>query len=365
MNTMAVAVGRAPLLQVGRTFVHPAFDFLVIGGLLTVPIALWTALAGNSASAFLGVTFPVLLLLCNQAHFAASTVRLYTKAHTRQELPFLTLGFPLVTFAVTSAFVGFADQIGSHLHALYLTWSPYHYASQTFGLAMMYCHRSGCRLDRSEWRTLRAVCMLPFLHALLSGAPLGNGLGWMVSYPDLVANPAVFRTMRILHATFTWTSLGAPIVFFAWIAYRSRSSFSSAPGAEGGDRPGLPLLSLALMLSNAAWWVLFSYWDALLWATVLHGLQYLGIMSIFYSEDALRRPGNRHGRAYHVVALLATCIVLGYGLFQCWPRAYMLAGFGQVESAYMVVAAINIHHFIVDRFIWRIRKDRNYQTVVS
>ena len=363
MSTMAVAVGRTPRLQLGRTFVHPAFDLLVIGGLLTVPIALWTALAGKSASAFLGLTFPVLLLLCNQAHFAASTVRLYTKPHTRQELPFLTMGVPLVTFAVTSVFVGFADQIGSHLHALYLTWSPYHYAAQTFGLATMYCHRSGCRLDRTEWQTLRAVCMLPFLHAFLSGAPLGTGLGWLVSYPDLVAKPSVFAAMTAAHTTLTWVSLGAPLAFFAWIAYRSRSL--PAPAKDGVGRPALPLLSLALMLSNAAWWVLFSYWDALLWATVLHGLQYLGIMSIFYSEDALHRPGNTHGRAYHVAALLATCIALGYGLFQCWPRAYMLVGFGQVESAYMVVAAINIHHFIVDRYIWRIRKDRNYQTVVS
>jgi hypothetical protein len=153
----------------------------------------------------------------------------------------------------------------------------------------------------------------------------------------------------------TWTSLLAPLVLFALIALRSR----------GTGRAPLPLISVVLMLSNAAWWVLFTYWDAVLWATVLHGLQYLGLMAIFYSEDALRGAGNRHGRAYHVAVLLGVCIALGYGLFQCWPRAYMLLGFGQVESMFMVVAAINVHHFIVDRYIWRIRKDQNYRTVVA
>jgi len=28
-----------------------------------------------------------------------------------------------------------------------------------------------------------------------------------------------------------------------------------------------------------------------------------------------------------------------------------------------VIAAINVHHFIVDAFIWRLRKDSNYAVV--
>jgi hypothetical protein len=45
--------------------------------------------------------------------------------------------------------------------------------------------------------------------------------------------------------------------------------------------------------------------------------------------------------------------------------AYMLAGFGEVESTLMVLAAINAPHFIVDRYVWRIRKDPTYSTVVA
>ena len=37
----------------------------------------------------------------------------------------------------------FPERLGTQLHSLYLTWSPYHYAAQAYGLAVMYCYRSG------------------------------------------------------------------------------------------------------------------------------------------------------------------------------------------------------------------------------
>ena len=43
----------------------------------------------------------------------------------------------------------------------------------------------------------------------------------------------------------------------------------------------------------------------------------------------------------------------------------MWAGFGKVESMYMVMAAINIHHFMVDAHIWKICRGPNYRTVVA
>ncbi len=49
-------------------------------------------------------------------------------------------------------------------------------------------------------------------------------------------------------------------------------------------------------------------------------------------------------------------VLLGYALFRCLPFAYEAIGFGYAESSLLIVAAINIHHFIVDAFIWKVRK---------
>jgi hypothetical protein len=41
-------------------------------------------------------------------------------------------------------------------------------------------------------------------------------------------------------------------------------------------------------------------------------------------------------------------------------------GFGPAESVLLVVAVINIHHFIVDAYIWKLRPgDSNRQVVVA
>jgi hypothetical protein len=54
---------------------------------------------------------------------------------------------------------------------------------------------------------------------------------------------------------------------------------------------------------------------------------------------------------------------LAWALFSVWPYAYVLLGFGLAESVLLTVATINVHRFIVDAYIWRLRGDSNYQVV--
>src|SRR5262249_30162845 len=145
----ATAVAAAPVVpwRVGRTFLHPAFDVLVIGGGLSLVLtACLQTGALSPATAALGLSLPLLIFTSNLAHFASSTVRLYTKPDAYESHRFLTMGLPLVTMGVLALAVWQPEAVGRHLQALYLTWSPYHYAAQAYGVAMMYCYRSGCAL---------------------------------------------------------------------------------------------------------------------------------------------------------------------------------------------------------------------------
>jgi hypothetical protein len=289
-----------------------------------------------------------LVLASNSAHFASSTVRLYTKPGTYESLPFLTRAFPLLTLAALTLCVMQASLLGPHLQALYLTWSPFHYAAQAYGLAVMYSYRSGCRLDRIDKRLLWWVSMLPFFYNFLAGQRVG--LDWLAP-AWILAAPPLRSALSMTCATPAVAAFVAPVLLFGKLW-------------RGASRP-LPLISVLVLVSNAVWWFVLSPLDAFIWATIFHGLQYLAVVQIFHLRDQMSRPGNRHGRGYHLFSFYGASLLLGYGLFHCLPLAYVLAGFGLVESTLLVAATINIHHFIVDAFIWRLGQGDGNRKIVE
>jgi hypothetical protein len=365
---MQIASASTGVITIGRPFVSPAFDLMLIGGGLTYPLALWLLWDGSSAATSIALAIPVVALLVNQAHFAASTVRLYTKPGAFQSLPFLSMVLPLVTLVAVTAFVFLAGSWGRHLWALSLTWSPYHYAAQAFGLSSMYCIRSGCPLSDAERRFLRWACLMPFFKGFLGGTGAGYGLGWFVPAADLVATPGAALAFTLASRILDVLIFAMPLALFVHLARRARAPRSGAndgAGSKDAGRAAMPLVSLLVVLSNGMWFVFFDFYNAFVWATVFHGIQYLAIVGIFHVRDQRKAPERSRGGLTQVAIFYGICVVLGYALFQCWPYGYVLAGFGTVESTLMVIAAINVHHFIVDGFIWRIRKDPNYQTVIS
>lgn len=332
----------------GRSFVHPLFDYLLIGGglsLIFFAIVLASPQRGDLIDAAM---IPYFALLSNSAHFAASTVRLYTKPGTYEALPFLTMAFPLVTLLLVVACLWWAGSIGPHLQALYLTWSPFHYAAQAYGLAVVYAYRSGCKLLATDKKLLWWAAMLPFFYAFVNDQ--GSGLHWLL--PDTVlGNPRYFAVQTLLVRALPILGLVGAVLLL-WKVARS------------GSGP-LPIISMLMLVSNVVWWC-FVPQQAFVWATIFHGIQYLAIVTIFHVQDQMARPENRRSRLYHVAWFYGVCLVLGYLLFSCLPWGFVAAGFGVVESIVLVVAAINIHHFIVDAYIWRLKKgDGNRQIVES
>src|SRR5438552_15134486 len=101
MDGVAVSVAPSSTFRLGKMFVSPAFDYLLIGGLLS-----WVA---GGILYWGGFNFPDndrflwwAILVSNCAYFAASTVRLYTKPGALQTWRFLTLGFPGIAVALVT-----------------------------------------------------------------------------------------------------------------------------------------------------------------------------------------------------------------------------------------------------------------------
>ena len=349
MSAPAVAVavpGRGLGFSVGKPFVHPLFDLLVIGGGVSLLFAAALRLAGP-LDLPPGALWTVILLV-NSAHFGASTVRLYSRKDSLRTMPFLTMGLPLAALAVLAVALFYPAAVGRHLLALYFTWSPYHYAAQAYGLAVMYAYRSGSSLSLGEKRLLRAACLVPFAYAFVTAR--GAGIEWLV--PSTALNdgpwtPARNTALDVL----AFLSFAAPVLLVVrGLLVRSAR---------------LPLISIVAMVANATWWVSFNYWDAFVWATIFHGLQYLAIALVFHVRERQREPGAPAEWWKHALFFYACSLGLGYALFQVWPHAGPLVGFAYAQTLLMVVAIINIHHFVVDAFVWRLRKDPNYKVVAA
>lgn len=336
----AGASGGAPrgATLLGRSFVHPLFDYALIGGGLSLVIAAIAVRNPGFTTALGFGTLAYLILFSNSAHFAASTVRLYTKPGAFETWPRLTMIVPLVSLAALAGCLMLPASIAHHAFALTLTWSPYHYAAQAYGLAVLYAYRSGCQLGTADKRLLWWTSLLPFVFVVVSGTEIG--LDWLVPAAVLSAGP-VDATLRFLSHALPWAGIAAITLLFVK-TWRS-------PGGP------LPLISVLVLVTNAVWWFVLDPIGAFTWATIFHGVQYLAIAAIFHAREQVAREGNHRGVLHHVLWFYGASLLLGYGLFYCLPWGFTAAGFGLLQSVALVVAAINIHHFVVDAFIWRLR----------
>jgi hypothetical protein len=346
--------------------VHPVFDYMLIGGGLSLIVtAIVLRQPWLSQIELVGRPVAYLILLTNSAHFAASSIRLYTKPGTRESLPFLTMAFPLVVFAVLTLCFYQVERLGQHLASLYLTWSPYHYAAQAYGIAVIYSMRSGCSLSARNKQLLWWVSMLPFFHNFISGPQVG--VHWLAP-AGLISQPTV-------NFWLTQATLVLPILaLLLTAAYFVR--------VWRTEQVPMPVIAILAVVANGIWFFALSQ-RGFVWATIFHGLQYLAIVVIFHVKDQLNavqrgKAGSQDGSAssvrrraqshwlYHALWFYGMCILLAYALFSCLPLAYVAVGFGMIESVLLVTATINIHHFIVDAYIWRLKKtDRNRGIVVA
>lgn len=349
---MSVAGASAP----SRTaLVHPVYDTMLIGGGLSLVAFVFIAASGVTLLGGGGegedvARLALIVFFANSAHFASSTVRLYTKRDSFADHPFLTMVFPLVCIAILGLCLVYPEALGRHLWALYLTWSPFHYSAQAFGIASLYSRRAGCTLDPLQRRWLRAVCLLPFFYAFL-GTGQAMGLAWLVPQEWILSVPFLPKAINVARWALALATFAMPILLYASLA-RGR-------GAR------MPLIGLLAILANGVWWIGFPRLEAFAWATIFHGVQYLALVVVFHAKERTALPDNTRSPLFHAAAFYGVSLVLAYALFQVWPYMTWELGFGWAESMILVVATINVHHFIVDAYIWRFRPSDSNRRVIE
>jgi len=334
----------------GQPFFSYLVDALFLCGAFSLPVVLLGLVMPGPLHAEGLASHLVLPALANFAHFAASTVRLYTKPGTTASHPFVAWTLPLVFLGAVVAGMLAPGTVGNHFNALYLTWSPYHYAAQAYGLALLYCYRSQVRLTAGEKRALWWICMLPFLRTMLNlhdtsivdTMGVDAGIRWLV--------PGSVLQLSAVTSLLSWAvTVLAPLAFIVPLVFALYG------------RTRLPVLALVLILFNALWLVAFSQLIGATLATVAHSIQYLFIVTWVHTADSTRTVDPSRGPLYHALSFYALSVVGGLALFFVAPvvigttAGLMGLPVDAPQCVLMVSVAINLHHFIVDGYIWRSR----------
>jgi len=155
MQPISLSSGRSVALRSGRWLYGRGLDLWIgcgVGYLALVPVLFGYGLASGVQAWSTGIT-KALTIGINAPHYGATVLRVYAHAADRARYRFFAI---YVTLAVAIAFA-----VGTHswwvasiLITLYATWSPWHFAGQNYGIAVMFLRRRGIGVDAGTKRLL-------------------------------------------------------------------------------------------------------------------------------------------------------------------------------------------------------------------
>jgi hypothetical protein len=258
---------------------------------------------------------------------------------------------------------------------LYLLWSPWHYSGQNYGLMLMFLGRRGISTPPPLKRLIRASFLLSFLIVIVQL----NGVSPTANYA-----PAVQAASSSPNAPlYTQLSLGIPagvqsVLFFGLVAaYLGTLGVAGvALFRRGSIRDLLP--ALAIVATQSLWFSLpaiarqanlsfglvpldadfavytFNYIAA------AHGIQYVWVTLYFHRKT---HAGSRMSFFYGK-SMLAGQLLWGLPALVFAP--IMIGSFSySADVALLVASTVNLHHFVLDGAIWRLRDDRVGRVLVK
>jgi hypothetical protein len=320
-------------------------DALLLGPGATVLVsavfaALWASGRPGAAAAL--ATWLSLLVL--GPHYAATYRRAYGSLEVLRAHPVVTLLVPVLVVAGAAAAVA-SPRFAPFYFLAYVGWSGYHYSGQSLGVAMLFPLRQKARLDAREKRLL--------------ALPLYGS--WILSLLGLMRVGTDARNSAYSIVTKTFTPWDLPTGMLVALVLPLLASFAGiALVARERHRRGVPLpaLTIAVVATQVIWFVagLFHPFFNIVLVPVFHSLQYLALTSWHYTR------GERRVLPFglYVATVLVLGLVINPGLLMMFvpsgsaPRTLTIAA--------AVISAINLHHFLLDGRIWRMRERRVAQT---
>lgn len=304
---------------------------------------------------------PFLTVLIGAPHYGATLLRVYERREDRRAYAFFSVW---ATAVLAALFVASTRSVwlGSLVLTVYITWSPWHYTGQNYGLAVMFLRRRGVPLDDLTKRFVYASFVLSYAVTFLAIHSQAPGADY--TPPLYIADSYRVISLGIP----SWA--GDPLFFGALVGYVVTLLVAIARLTR---RASLSALAPALMLATtqALWFSIpvamrrFGLFSSLepfapqyagwyfFWAALGHSIQYIWVTS-YFARNATGFPGLP---PYLAKALFAGTAIWGLPALLFAPgvlgRIPYDAGLGA-----LVASVVNLHHFVLDGAIWKLRDGR-------
>ena len=301
---------------------------------------------------------PILMMLFGVPHHGATLLRVYESRRDRRAYAFFAVWASLLVWGAFVVGV-YNALVGSLVLTLFLTWSPWHYTGQNYGIAVMFLRRNGVELPSHVKRWLYASFILSYILTVVVMHHGGTGASYSAVPYDVTGYN--FLSLRIPYSQTIFLVVGTAylvtIVVSAALLLRR-----AAPGLLG------PVA--ALVASQALWFsipVALRAWNVgtgldpidrnpeyyFLWIGVAHAVQYLWVTSYYYKASPRWQGKTR----YLIKAAAAGALVWTLPALIFAPDALGRLPFDAGLAA-LIAATVNLQHFILDGAIWKLRDGR-------
>lgn len=352
---------------------NPVLDYLFVAG-----GAAWLAVLANQL--LLGNDLPfdksdprkiglLTVIIVSQhlffnAHNVATYFRLWGSEPDQQAFKFYRtkLLYAAVALYVLAIFM---QQLIGVLVTVYLVTTFWHWAMQTFGIALIYCEKRGYTVSKFEKASFRALMTMLSLHAgvrFFTDETFSPYTLYGAATPFWMAPSGSMAAQAVLQVSMVLLCISA-FVFFIAIA---RKLFV--------DKRSLPAPIFLMLATIAALGLTKKPMNVLLWIYIpalYHGSQYMALnLSYSLRERGLVDPNSRtitkQLRDWPAINWFGKAVLVGCAVYVILPHVVSLVNLtGYDEALGLTLAVVNFHQFATDAAIWHLGNGRIRKNLVA
>ena len=352
----AVAVSQ-PAQQASWLF-NPRVDYICAGSLTFLIFLPLLVLNITTPTPAFVVTLVILgNVLVNSPHYAATYYRVYRDKSQILKYPVEAIAAPVVLALIAAGCFMFPGSLAPWVAFAYMATAGYHYSGQTYGVSMIFVGKSGAKLTAWHKQILRAPIYAAYVYRVIemniAGSKSSTLLEMSVPKLDL---PAPLLPVA---------GIGVGITLFLFLGLNL--------WFDRGNRRALPFVVNTIVAAHVVWFTMTPFPILIAFVPFLHCLQYLLVTTFFDFKE--RRAEKERGpdltlaqyfRSTLFLRYYATQVAGGLGLFILLPLILTSAGAGpRALVGAVVISIVNLHHFILDGAIWKLRSPAVRQPLLT